>query len=74
MEIALGAKVIATAGSEEKLQVCTKYGGADHAINYKKEGWQKEVLKLTSGKGVGESYLSIHDFPWISHTHRSAQM
>lgn len=34
--------------------MCKKYGGADYAINYRTEGWQKEVLKLTKGKGVGK--------------------
>ena len=58
LSLALGAKVIATAGSEEKLQICTKYGGADHAINYRNEGWQKEVLKITGGKGVGKWLLT----------------
>ena len=51
---ALGAKVIATAGSLSKMEVCKKYGGADHAIDYTKKDWQKEVMKLTGGKGVGK--------------------
>lgn len=51
----VGAKVIATAGSADKLEVCKKYGGADYALNYRNPGWQKEVLKITGGKGVGES-------------------
>src|ERR1700704_89068 len=34
MAKALGAKVIATAGSDEKCEACLKLG-ADHAINYK---------------------------------------
>jgi NADPH2:quinone reductase len=50
---ALGAKVIATAGTEEKLGVCKSLGGADEVLDYTKPGWQKEVLKLTNGKGVG---------------------
>ena len=54
MPTALGAKVIATAGTEEKLQVCKSAGGADVVLDYTKSGWQKEVLKLTNGKGVGE--------------------
>lgn len=52
---ALGARVIATAGSQEKLQVCKKYGGADYTLDYTKPGWQKQVLAITGGKGVGES-------------------
>lgn len=52
----IGAKVIATAGSEEKLEVCKKHGGADYALNYRTPGWQKEVSKLTGGKGVDVIY------------------
>jgi NADPH:quinone reductase len=54
--IALGAKVIAAAGSDEKLEVVKKYGGADFTLNYIKPGWQKDVLKLTNGKGVDVIY------------------
>jgi len=49
---AIGAKVIATAGSQSKLDVCKKFGGADYALNYRNAGWQKEVQKITGGKGV----------------------
>lgn len=48
---ALGAKVIATAGSAAKLDVAKQFG-ADYGINYTKEGWQKEVMKITEGHGV----------------------
>lgn len=53
---ALGAKVIATAGSAEKLKVCKERGGADYALDYTKDGWQKEVLKITGGKGANVIY------------------
>jgi len=53
---ALGARVIATAGSPSKLNVCRQYGGADYAINYRQPGWQKEVLEITGGKGVDIVY------------------
>ncbi|KAG8680971.1 hypothetical protein FRC09_017846 [Ceratobasidium sp. 395] len=53
---ALGARVIATAGTEEKLQVCKSLGGADEVLNYTKPGWQKRVLELTNGKGVDVIY------------------
>ncbi|CAG7850517.1 SubName: Full=Related to quinone reductase {ECO:0000313/EMBL:CCA67581.1} [Serendipita indica DSM 11827] len=49
---ALGAKVIATASTPAKREVCTKHGKADHAIDYTKPGWQQEVMKITGGKGV----------------------
>jgi NADPH2:quinone reductase len=48
---ALGATVIATAGSDEKCQACTRLG-ADHAINYKTSDFVEEVKRLTGGKGV----------------------
>ncbi|EMD32159.1 hypothetical protein CERSUDRAFT_119136 [Gelatoporia subvermispora B] len=53
---ALGAKVIAASGSQEKMDISIKYGGADHAINYSNPGWQQEVLKLTGGKGADVIY------------------
>ena len=48
MAKALGATVIATAGSDEKCQACIKLG-ADHAINYKTQDFVAEVKKLASG-------------------------
>lgn len=45
------AKVIVTAGSEEKLAVCRELG-ADFGINYKKTPFDEEVLKITDGQGV----------------------
>jgi D-arabinose 1-dehydrogenase-like Zn-dependent alcohol dehydrogenase len=56
---ALGAKVIATAGTQDKLNVCKTFGGADEVLDYTKPGWQKEVLKLTGGKGVGKSTVRM---------------
>jgi hypothetical protein len=53
---ALGAKVIAAAGSPEKMEVCLRYGGADFAVDYTKKDWQKDVLELTKGKGVDVVY------------------
>lgn len=49
--LALGANVIAACGSQDKLDVAKKYGGADYGVNYSNPGWQKEVLKITNGKG-----------------------
>ena len=53
---ALGAKVIAAASSQTKLDAVKKYGGADYTIDYTKAGWQKEVLKITGGHGVDVVY------------------
>ncbi len=61
---ALGARVITTAGSQEKLDVCRSLG-ADVTINYREQDFVEEVAKATDGKGVdvildnvGAKYLS----------------
>ncbi|NGZ76920.1 NAD(P)H-quinone oxidoreductase [Saccharibacillus alkalitolerans] len=46
-----GAKVIVTAGSQEKLDFCGELG-ADVLINYKEQSFEQEVLKATDGQGV----------------------
>ena len=48
---ALGARVIATAGSDEKCAACLKLG-ADHAINYKTQDFAAEAMKFTDDRGV----------------------
>jgi NADPH2:quinone reductase len=48
---AMDAKVIVTAGSDEKCAACLDLG-ADHAINYKTHDFQLEVKRLTDGQGV----------------------
>ena len=48
---AFGAKVLATAGSDEKCQACRNYG-ADVAINYKTEDFVKIGKEFTGGRGV----------------------
>lgn len=47
---ALGASVIATAGSEKKLEFCLAQG-ADHAISYNDASWPAKVRELTGGPG-----------------------
>ena len=46
-----GARVIATAGSEEKL-VKARELGADECVNYTREDWPREVRRLTGKRGV----------------------
>jgi len=46
-----GARVIATAGSDEKCDACRRLG-ADEAINYRTTDFVKRVKDLTGGKGV----------------------
>jgi NADPH2:quinone reductase len=48
---ALGAKVIATAGSPEKCKACVDIG-ADRAVNYKTEDFVSACREATGGKGV----------------------
>jgi NADPH2:quinone reductase len=48
---AIGAKVITTAGSDEKCDFCRELG-ADIAVNYKTQDFVEEVKKATDGKGV----------------------
>jgi NADPH:quinone reductase len=48
---AMGATVIATAGSDDKCAACVKLG-ADHAINYRAQDFVLEAKRLTAGKGV----------------------
>lgn len=46
-----GARVIATAGSDEKLHKARELG-ADETINYSSDDWTKTVRRLTNGRGV----------------------
>ncbi|HEY0082533.1 MAG TPA: zinc-binding dehydrogenase [Pyrinomonadaceae bacterium] len=46
-----GARVIATAGSDEKLERARSLG-ADEVVNYTRADWPKEVRRLTNKKGV----------------------
>ncbi|HEY1402652.1 MAG TPA: zinc-binding dehydrogenase, partial [Pyrinomonadaceae bacterium] len=46
-----GARVIATAGSDEKLEKARALG-ADDVINYTRADWPREVRRLTNKKGV----------------------
>jgi putative PIG3 family NAD(P)H quinone oxidoreductase len=58
----IGANVIATAGSDEKVKFCLKLG-AHYAINYKTSSFTEQVITKTGGNGVnlildfiGEAY------------------
>ncbi|PQM46261.1 Mycocerosic acid synthase [Mycobacterium talmoniae] len=55
---ALGARVIATAGSDEKLALCTELG-ADHALNYRDPDWAEQVMELTYGRGVDVAFDAV---------------
>ncbi len=52
---AMGATVIATAGTDDKLEVCRK-AGAHHVINYAADDFVAEVNRLTSSRGADVIY------------------
>lgn len=62
---AAGARVVATAGSDEKVAMLTSYLGADMAVNYRREDFVECVREFTDGQGanvildvVGAKYLA----------------
>ena len=54
----LGARVIGTAGSEEKAQLA-RDAGADEVIIYTNQDFETETLRLTEGKGVHVVYDGV---------------
>jgi NADPH2:quinone reductase len=55
---ALGATVIATASSAEKLKIA-KANGADHLVDYGEADWAGQVRALTGGGGVDVAYDGV---------------
>ncbi|UVC11141.1 quinone oxidoreductase [Rhizobium sp. TH2] len=55
---ALGATVIGTAGSADKVKLALEHG-CDHVINYREEDFAARVKELTAGKGVDVVYDSV---------------
>ncbi|MCB1739446.1 MAG: NADPH:quinone oxidoreductase family protein [Gammaproteobacteria bacterium] len=51
----MGATVIATASTDEKLALAREHG-ADHAINYRDSDFREAVLSLTDGRGANVIY------------------
>ena len=54
----MGAKVIACAGTQEKLKYCTDLG-ADAVINYQVEDLKAQIKTLTGGKGADVVYDAV---------------
>jgi len=52
---AAGARVIATAGSQAKLDFCLSQG-AEHAFSYADESWVEQVKSITGGRGADIIY------------------
>jgi NADPH:quinone reductase len=55
---ALGARVIACASSDEKLDVCREHG-ADATINYASEDLRERIKALTEGRGPDVVYDAV---------------
>ncbi|WP_316931869.1 NADPH:quinone oxidoreductase family protein [Roseivirga seohaensis] len=56
----MGAKVIAAASSDEKLELC-KTKGADKVINYSTEDLRERIKALTDNRGVDVVYDPVGD-------------
>jgi NADPH2:quinone reductase len=54
----IGATVIGTAGSDEKVKLALDHG-YDHVINYNTENFVERVKELTHGRGVDVVYDSV---------------
>jgi NADPH2:quinone reductase len=52
---AMGARVIAAASTDEKLDLCRRYG-ADETINYDREDLKTRIRELTDGQGADVIY------------------
>ena len=55
---AVGATVIATAGTERKRQICLDYG-ADYVIDYRDKNWPQKVIEITSKKRTGNGQAGV---------------
>jgi NADPH:quinone reductase len=60
----LGATMIGTAGSPEKVELAKSLGYA-HVINYDTENFVERVNEITSGKGVDVAYDSVGKTTWL---------
>ena len=69
---AFGAKVIVTAGSDEKCDACLKLG-ADAAINYKTTDFVPAVKEITDGHGA-DVILDMVGGPYVERNHQCAAM
>jgi len=59
----LGAHVIATASSDEKLGKARELG-ADETVNYSSDDWPKQVKRLTNGRGVDVVFEHTGQATW----------
>jgi NADPH:quinone reductase-like Zn-dependent oxidoreductase len=61
----LGARVLATAGSEAKRNLARELG-AEETIDHSREGWDKEVKRLTGGRGADVVVEHVGAATWDS--------
>ncbi|MFN3891662.1 MAG: NAD(P)H-quinone oxidoreductase [Beijerinckiaceae bacterium] len=69
---AIGAKIIVTAGSDDKCAACEKLG-ADLAINYRAKDFVAEVKAFTGGQGV-DVVLDMIGGPYVQRNMECAGM
>ena len=58
-----GARVIATASSDEKLRKARELGAAE-TINYSSDDWPRQIKRLTSGRGVDVVFEHTGEATW----------
>lgn len=59
----LGAKVIATAGNDEKCEF-SKKTGADHVVNHNRDNWVDDVKNITGKSGVNVVFEHVGISTW----------
>lgn len=59
----LGATVIGTVGSDDKVELARSHG-CDHVLNTRNEDWAKRVREITGGEGVPVVYDGIGKETW----------
>ncbi len=63
MAKSIGATVITTVGSDEKMEAALKLG-ADHVINYKEDRFEGVIRKLTKKKGIDVVFEHVGVDTW----------
>lgn len=64
----IGARVIVTSGSDEKLERAKEYG-ADHGIHHRRKNFAEEAVRLTEGRGVDVVLDSVAGEVWEQSLH-----
>lgn len=57
----MGARVIAAAGADDRVQKAVEVFGADHGVNYRGQDLAAEVMRITDGHGADVVTESIGD-------------